>query len=102
MDPKRPLSEISHLFLSEIRSRPGPVGRSARIPPPKPVDVSVDMTPEEFSASLEAPNESETPAQSLDKASVASVVLSSHLMEHPSQSVRQYARSLAAESKNVG
>ncbi len=110
MDPKRPLSEISHLFLSEIRARPGSPGRPARIPPPKSTDVSVDMTPEEFCASIEAASDDsvETPAEP----SVAmnypvrppaiSIVLSSHLMEHPSQSVRQYARSLAAESKNVG
>jgi hypothetical protein len=110
MDPKRPLSEISHLFLSEMRARPGSTGRPARIPPPKSADVSIDMTPEEFSASMEAPNESATespdvmPATMNDPARspVISVVLSSHLMDQPSQSVRQYARSLAADSRNVG
>lgn len=106
MDPKRPLSEISHLFLSEIRARPGAVGRPARIPPRKAVDASVDMTPEEFSASLEAEAQTDSvvdsAADSMGKPPTASLVLSSHLMEHPSRSVRQYARSLAAEAKNVG
>ena len=54
MDPKRPLSEISHLFLSEIRARQPGGPRPMRVAPPKGEDVSVDMTPEEFAASLDA------------------------------------------------
>src|ERR1700728_3812017 len=91
MDPKRPLSEISHLFLSEIRARPGAVGRPARIPPRKAVDVSVDMTPEEFSASLEAEAQTDSvvdsvvdsTVDSMGKPPAASLVLSSYAMEHP-------------------
>ncbi|MGD0770222.1 MAG: CsbD family protein [Tepidisphaeraceae bacterium] len=116
MDPKRPLSEISHLFLSELRARQPAGSRPTRIGP-KPVDVSpegfasgVDMTPEEFAASPEpGPMAPEAEPASAPATSIphsghisASVVLSSHLIDHPGQSVRQYARYLAAEAKHVG
>ena len=109
MDPKRPLSEISHLFLSELRARQPAGSRPTRIGP-KPVDVSVDMTPEEFAASLEpGPTAPEVEPASAPATSIphsghigASVVLSSHLIDHPGQSVRQYARYLASEAKSVG
>jgi len=54
MDPKRPLSEISHLFLSELRARQPAGSRPTRVGPPKPVDLNADLTTEEFAASLEA------------------------------------------------
>ncbi len=45
---KQSLSEISHLFLSEVRQKQTGSGpRPVRIPPKRP-SVSVDMTPEEF------------------------------------------------------
>jgi hypothetical protein len=108
MDPKRPLSEISHLFLSELRARQPGGSRPLRIGPPKSIDLSVDMTPEEFNASLEAlppAGEAEpAPATSISHSGhiSASVVLWSHLIDHSGQSVRQYARHLAAEAKSVG
>ncbi len=43
----RPLSEISHLFLSSVRDKAmGGAARPVRTPPPK--NVSLDLTPEEF------------------------------------------------------
>jgi len=108
MDPKRPLSEISHLFLSELRARQPAGSRPLRIGPQKPVDLSVDLSPQEFAASLEAgptaPEIEPAPATSVahPREISASVVLWSHLIDHPAQCVRQYARHLAAEAKNVG
>jgi hypothetical protein len=110
MDPKRPLSEISHLFLSELRARQPAGSRPLRIGPQKPVDLTVDITAEEFAASLEpgatAPEiePASAPATSIPhpREISASVVLWSHLIDQPAQIVRQYARHLAAEAKNVG
>jgi len=110
MDPKRPLSEISHLFLSELRARQPAGSRPLRIGPQKPVDVSVDISQEEFAAwpepgttASEVEPASE-PATSIPRSREisASVVLWSHLIDHPAQSVREYARQLAAEAKHVG
>jgi len=105
MDPKRPLSEISHLFLSEIRARQPGGPRPSRVAPPKSQDISVDMTPEEFAASLEPGStqlteEPETPASS--KPPCVSVVISGHLMEQSAPGVRQYACQLAAEAGHIG
>jgi hypothetical protein len=106
MDPKRPHSEISHLFLSDIRSRTPGGARPQRIAPPKKVDASIDMTPEEFEASLEVnPETDELPETSEPiegGAPSVTVVLSSHLAEQGSQSVRQYARNLAVDGTRVG
>jgi hypothetical protein len=121
MDPKRPLSEISHLFLSEIRSRQPEMTRPTRIAPKKQVDASIDMTPEEFEASLQAGptrDEQENLLQvteekiggekfggekfGAEKQTCLSVVLSAHLPENASQSVRQYARHVAGELGRVG
>lgn len=121
MERKPPLSEISHLFLSEIRSRQPGGPRPARVPPKKSEDVSIDMSPEEFAASLEpAPielrNETSTahsqtspaqtsPAQTStarSRPARVSVVISAHLMEQSAPSVRQYARQLAAEAGPIG
>jgi hypothetical protein len=96
MDPKRPLSEISHLFLSEIRARQPGGPRPSRVPPPKGPVLSDDLTPEEFAASF-------TPETALPShPACISVVLSAHLMEQGATSVRQYARHLAAESGRIG
>jgi hypothetical protein len=122
MDPKRPLSEISHLFLSELRARRPAGSRPSRIGPQKSIDPGPEafasgpegfasgeeMTAAEFAASLEPgpmPPEVEpasAPAVGHFGHVSASVVLSSHLLDHPGQGVRQYARHLAAEAKNVG
>ncbi len=108
MDSKRSLSEISHLFLSDVRSRVTGGVRPNRIPPRQPIDPSVDMSPEEFAASLEADaNPIATEAQPHGEARPAaapqtSAVLFSHLLEGRAQGVRQYARHLTVQSGHVG
>jgi hypothetical protein len=108
MDSKRSLSEISHLFLSDVRNRQPGGARPNRIPPRQQTDPSVDMSPEEFAASLEAdPHHDATATQHAEAAphSMAprvSAILFSHLLEHRAQSVRQYARHLTTQAGNVG
>ncbi|MGD0463847.1 MAG: hypothetical protein ABSB74_15275 [Tepidisphaeraceae bacterium] len=123
MDSKRSLSEISHLFLSDVRSRQGGGVRTNRIPPRQQADAE---TPEEFAASLETDSHSvETAAEALPIAAEAlpaavpqpgqnaearphsaapqvSAILFSHLLGQRAQGVRQYARHLAAQTGNVG
>jgi hypothetical protein len=105
MDPKRPLSEISHLFLSEIRARQPGGPRPMRVAPPRGEDISVDMTPEEFAASLDAeptPVDATPEPTPHSKPACVSVVISAHLLEQSAPSVRQYARQLAAEAGHIG
>ncbi|HEY1922470.1 MAG TPA: hypothetical protein VGG44_06865 [Tepidisphaeraceae bacterium] len=119
MDSKKSLSEISHLFLSDVRSRQPGGARPNRIPPRQQTDASVDMSPEEFAASLEAePHHGEThhaehvsmhpatrqnPETHLSSAAPkVSAILFSHLLDRHGQGVRQYARHIAAQSGNVG
>ena len=129
MESKRNLSEISHLFLTEVRDRmPGSASRPARVPPGKSADPSVDMTPEEFAASMNEdaipeqdarpiptegrPSSGDGPTLSGERAVApqplpaasprVSVVLASHLVEQPAERVRQYARHLAATAGRVG
>ncbi len=111
MDSKRSLSEISHLFLSDVRSRQTGGVRPNRIPPRQQADAE---TPEEFAASLETdPHPLEPAAEALPAAAEAlpttdsqaprvSAILFSHLLEQRHQGVRQYARHLAAQIGNVG
>ncbi|MGA3068582.1 MAG: hypothetical protein ABSF29_17200 [Tepidisphaeraceae bacterium] len=104
MDSKQTLSEISHLFLSEIRQRPGAgAPRPTRVPPAAPAKpaaarahASVDLTPEELAAAY-GEDSSEAATTGLE----FSVVLASHLTD-PSQRIRQYAGYLAAQNKRVG
>ncbi len=106
MDPKRSLSEMTHLFLSEVRNRQtGGAARPTRMPPRAP-DVSIDMTPEEFEAACSADSESTQPAaasapESKSSATQISIVLASHLPQ-PAEHVRQYARHLAAQGVRIG
>jgi hypothetical protein len=95
--PSQSLSEISHLFLSELRER-----QSGGAPKPtrKPPAVSIDLTPSEFARGLEAhPSDAHD-----DDASERewSVVLAHHLAGNAIKSVRQYAAHLAAECGRVG
>jgi hypothetical protein len=108
MDSKRSLSEISHLFLSDVRNRQPGTSRPSRIPPRQKIDPSVDMSPEEFAASLEAePHHEAAAAQPVESSPQCdaprfTAILFSHLLEQGAQGVRQYARHLAAQSGNVG
>jgi hypothetical protein len=95
MDSKRSLSEISHLFLSEIRHRQTGNGeKPRRIAPGKKQDDAVeDVLESVVNESLPLP------------AGVArvSVVLSSHLGEQRTEYVKRYAQHQAAtESDRVG
>ena len=52
-NPKRTLSEISHLFLSSVRERQtGGAARPVRKPPSASRDLDADLTPEEFAQVL--------------------------------------------------
>jgi hypothetical protein len=102
MDSKQTLSEISHLFLSEIRQRPGaPGARPSRVPPSsgKPsagAQASVDLTPEEMAA---ARGEETTEARG--SGPEISIVLASHLSDSSAR-LRQYARHVAGKMGRVG
>jgi hypothetical protein len=109
MDSKQTLSEISHLFLSEMRQRQaGPAARPNRVPPAPQNSarnqVAEDLIREEFAAELNADTgESADPSQTThsSKSSEISVVLASHLPDQPKR-VRQYARHLAAQGGRIG
>ncbi|MDP9173745.1 MAG: hypothetical protein M3O30_07750 [Planctomycetota bacterium] len=123
MDPKQTLSEISHLFLSEMRQRQGNSGGAAgakpvRIPPGRGQDPrSVDQTGQEASgaeipadAFAASPSDEQNqsnadmrpvPATTSSTAQI-SVVLASHLIDQPSEGVRRYARHLAARFGRIG
>jgi hypothetical protein len=106
MDSKQTLSEISHLFLSEMRQRqPGPGARPNRVPPPaRPHAPAEDLISEEFAAELnsepaDAADHRQTPGDG--KSPDISVVLASHLPDQAAR-VRQYARHLAAQGARIG
>jgi hypothetical protein len=146
MDQKRTLSEISHLFLSEVRQRQtGGAPAPRRIAPSRKPPVSIEMTPAEFAATSGGKNDLETsPAAEagLDDTVAAidsdsrpepgiiaaaqsdsqkqqspgggdpsaaeagmprvSVVLGAHLIDHPAERIRQYARHIASIAGHVG
>ena len=109
MDPKQTLSEISHLFLSEMRERQSAgSARPTRIAPSRRTDVSIDLTPQELVAAMDGDSNAQLDAQTdagpatKPAAPRMSIVLCSHLLDHPSQRARQYARHLAAAVGRVG
>jgi hypothetical protein len=90
--PSRSLSEISHLFLSDIRERQGHGAAVPRRQPPAARQVSIDLTPEEFEqAAGEAAAPSSGPART-GRGIVA--LVGSHLAQQ-SQWARAYARHVA-------
>ena len=128
-DPKKTLSEISHLFLSSIRDKqtngsprpqrkaPGPVApdaSDAAAPQPagqeKPgprTDLSVDLTPEEFAQVYGGVAGDEAGKVSADepaprKAVPVSAVVASHLNGKQFDRVKEYARHLASQVGRVG
>jgi len=99
MDSKQSLSEISHLFLSEVRQRAGaPATRPTRVPPPRR-EVAPEPVAEEAAEAVADP--SQIPSDQF-KSPEISVVLASHLSDRPAQRVRQYVRQLAAQCGRVG
>jgi hypothetical protein len=103
MDSKQTLSEISHLFLSEIRQRPGaPGARPSRVPPAPAIKpaatkahASVDLTPEEMAAACGED------AAAKGAGPEISILLASHLSDAPRR-IRAYARHVAAKLGRVG
>ncbi len=99
----RPLSEISHLFLSNVRDLPKPgAPRPVRIPPGAPRDQarptmheSVDLTPEEFA---EVFGKIELDEDDSIKKPIVLAVLGSHLAGNQADKVRGYARHYAVSS----
>lgn len=114
------VSEISHLFLSAVRDKhdngsPRPV----RIPPgqkpifrtiptpPSPQNASVDMTTEEFKQTFPPPRGTLDPSPEITDDSLLatppiSAVIASHLNEKLFDSVKNYARHLAAIHGRIG
>jgi hypothetical protein len=102
---RKPLSEISHLFLSSIRDKSSAgQTRPQRIPPNGSsrgpsyhTHHSVDLTPEEFAGVSEHPAP-ETPPRRVP----FSAVLAPHLNGQQVERVRQYAAHLASSGVRVG
>ena len=100
--PSRRLSEISHLFLSDVRKKQtGSDARPSRTPPQaKPAgafrsDVSVDMTPEEFENMLRPPSlSSPLPAEPAVAYKPVRAVVAHHLGETMTDHVRDLAVAL--------
>ncbi len=99
----RPLSEISHLFLSNVRDLPKPgAPRPVRIPPGAPraqarpaMHESVDLTPEEFA---EVFGKIELDEEDGNKKPIVVAVLGSHLAGNQADKVKGYARHYAVSS----
>ena len=102
--PNRPLSEISHLFLSSIRDAAGNGQPRPQRTPPK-ANVSMDLTPEEYAQvyGVEAATDG-TPAQHLEQDRIAPItaVIGAHLSGRQFDRVKEYARHLAGPRKRIG
>lgn len=109
--PQRRLSEISHLFLSDVRAR-----QTNNAPPPvrKPPgsfkgDVSIDLTPEEF-AQVFAENSDPAPAaaapeakgETAPKFKPVQAIIAHHLGELMADRVRDIAGMLCQDGARVG
>ena len=92
------LSEISHLFLSNIRDKhAGSAPRPRRIPPQQPAKTpSVDLTPEEFTQVFSSPEARDPEAPNVPP---VHAILASHLGPRQLDTLRRYARSLAADQR---
>lgn len=96
---KRPLSEISHLFLSNVRDLPKPgAARPVRVPPGGPRiqrDESIDLTPEEFAQVF---GQIDLDDDKPSKKPIVTAVLASHLSGSQTDRVKDYARHYAVQS----
>src|SRR4051812_26856513 len=107
---KRPLSEISHLFLSSVRDgafpglpkpkRTPPKTESEEVIPPSSHDgeLDIDLTPEEFAQVFSETN----PADAKPKQPPITAVVSAHLNGKQVDRVREYARHLAGQHGRIG
>src|SRR4051812_27757553 len=108
---KRPLSEISHLFLSSIRDGMSEFPKPKRVPPraadgtngankPAPLngDESIDLTPEEF-AQVIGQSDAADPLTGMTaspmKRPPVTAVIGAHLNGKQFDRVKEYARHLA-------
>jgi hypothetical protein len=105
----RPLSEISHLFLSSVRDRQtNGASRPVRRPPGSHEvrqEVSIDLTPEEFEqvfGAVDAVSDADAPGEAAVHSPRITAVLSAHLNGSQHERVRQYARHLASAGKRIG
>jgi hypothetical protein len=120
-DPNRPLSEISHLFLSSIRDRqtngsarpvrkPPGTGPAASTPtersgngqsPPKSAvpDHTIDLTPEEFAQVYGGGAE---PNQPEEKRPQVTAVIAAHLNGRQIDRAREYAAHLCSTHGRIG
>ncbi len=100
---KRDLSEISHLFLSSVRDRQtGGSPRPQRTPPPRSLDHSIDLTPEEFAQVFGAGEPAAADASVPVHAPPVCAILGAHLNGKQFDHVKSYARHLASRVGRVG
>jgi hypothetical protein len=102
--PKRSISEISHLFLSSVRDRQtGGQPRPTRLPPKQP---SIDLTPEEyaqvFGGTEPAARPTEDPAAHAARIPPITALITLHLNGTANDRIREYARHLAANGERIG
>ncbi len=99
-EPKRSLSEISHLFLSGIRDRQTQgAPRPVRKPPPKAA-VSIDLSPEEF-AQVFGNGEPE-PRNPNARIAPITALIGAHLNGKQFDYAKRYARHLAMRIGRIG
>ncbi len=102
-NPKRPLSEISHLFLSSVRDKQtGNAPKPVRKPPTPRPDISIDLTPEEFAQVFAEQEAAAQMASHRTAAPKVSAVIGTHLNGKLFDRVKEYASSLADQHGRVG
>jgi hypothetical protein len=102
-NPKRPLSEISHLFLSSVREKQtGNTPRPVRKPPTVRPDISIDLTPEEFAQVFAEQEAAAQMATNRTAAPKVAAVIGAHLNGKLFDRVKEYASHLADQHGRVG
>ncbi|HQY88529.1 MAG TPA: hypothetical protein PK402_07710 [Tepidisphaeraceae bacterium] len=106
--PNRPLSEISHLFLSNLRDngnaqRPVRIPPNAKTPPTEKPRDSVDLSADEMAQVIGKPTESnESHADFEPKRKRVSAVIATHLNGHAIERVTDYALHLSSRGERIG
>jgi len=112
-DPKKTLSEISHLFLSSIRERhtngaPPPQRKGPGDAKPQAAEPVADLSAEEFAhvsgmEAHDAQGDDDAPAEPVGhKVAPVSAVVAAHLNGKQFDRVKEYARHLAGQFGRVG
>src|SRR5438067_1217167 len=97
----RPLSEISHLFLSSVRDRQtNGAPRPQRKPPVPRPDLSIDLTPEEF-AQVYGPGD-ERASSEAEKGPSVTAIIGAHLNGKLFDRVKEYASHLCGKHSRIG